>query len=203
MCYTAEDSLRAYAIGMLSSFFLFINSKDPSLKVVALFLAFVAQMQILDYALWKTPSCEEKNEFLTKVAITVNHLQPIVLSVLQMVYGIAQSDLSLATLGLYCIALIPYSIHAYTQVRCTLQEGPILHWKWNYLSYSIPFYSIFLLHFITASFNFPSVMVQILAATTSILSFFVALKMPLLSHSIGRAWCYLASIAPLVFYIAS
>ena len=203
MCYTAEDSLRAYAIGVLSSLFLFLNSTDPSLKVIALFLAFVAQMQILDYGLWQTPTCDEPNEFLTKIAITINHLQPIVLTLLQIFYRIPQSDLSMATLALYFLALIPYSIHAYTQVRCTLQEGPILHWKWNYLQYSIPFYSIFLLHFITASMNFPSSTVKILAVITSLLSFFVALKMPFLSHSMGRAWCYLASVAPLIFYVAS
>ena len=201
MCYTKEDSIRAYGLGVLSSIALFYYSENASLKVIALFLLFVSQMQLLDFGLWQRKDCDDGNELLTKLAITLNHLQPIVLSALQIFYSIPQSPLSLVTLGLYCLALIPYSIHAYTNVKCTLQEGPILHWKWNYLQYSIPFYSIFLLHFLTACLNFPELEIKVLGALVAVFTFFTATKMPFLNESLGRAWCYLASVAPLVFML--
>jgi hypothetical protein len=49
MCYTANDSLLGYIINSILSILLYNIAHDAQYKVMALFLLFVGQMQILDF----------------------------------------------------------------------------------------------------------------------------------------------------------
>ena len=66
MCYTANDSLIGYIINSISSILLYNISNDSQYKVIALFLLFVGQMQIFDFAFWKNQSCNSINQIITK-----------------------------------------------------------------------------------------------------------------------------------------
>ncbi len=199
MCYTAKDSLFGYIINSISSILLYNISNNAQYKVIALFLLFVGQMQIFDFAFWKNQSCTSFNKIITKLAITFNHLQPIVLFILQTIYGFKQSTLSTSVLLLYLVFGIFYNIEAFKDIHCTLPIEGIMKWKWNYLPGYTLYYTLFLGYLIIASFNFKDNLFMITSALVTIVTFFIASKTPILNISIGRIWCYYAAFMPLVF----
>jgi hypothetical protein len=196
MCYSANDSLTAYIINFFSSILLFYFSKKLEYKVISLFLLFVGQMQMFDYLFWKNQKCNTINKLATILAIIFNHLQPIVLFLLQYYYGITQNMFALIIIILYIIFSVNYNIEAFSKVKCTLQENNMMDWKWNELNYSFIYYSLFLGYLILAAFNFKNNNIKILFALISIITFLVATKTPFLNYSIGRIWCYYASLIP-------
>lgn len=199
MCYTANDSLLGYIINTISSIVLFYISNDTQYKLIALFFLFVGQMQILDFAFWKNTNCNLINTIITKIAIIFNHLQPIVLYLLQTAYGFKQSNLSLSILGLYLVYGIYYNFIALSDVKCTLPISGIMKWEWNHLPGSIIYYFLFISYLFVASFNFKDKYLQLFTALTSLITFFIAHKTPNLNISEGRIWCYYAALMPLVF----
>jgi hypothetical protein len=172
MCYTANDSLIGYIINTISSILLFNISNDAQYKVIALFLLFVGQMQIFDFAFWKVQSCSSFNKIITKLAIAFNHLQPIILFTLQTIYGFKQSTLSISVFLLYLVFGIFYNIEAFTNIHCTLPIKGIMKWKWNYLPGYILYYTLFLGYLFIASFNFKDKLFMIASALVTVLTFF-------------------------------
>lgn len=199
MCYTANDSLLGYIINSISSILLYNISNDPQNKVMALFLLFVGQMQIFDFIFWKNQSCNLLNKITTKLAISFNHLQPIMLYLLQTVYGFKQSSLSLIILGLYILFGLFYNYEAFNEVRYTIPVKGIMKWKWNLLPGMDLYYFFFIAYLVVASFNFKNFTFQIVSLLVSLLTIIVAHKTPILNISIGRIWCYYAAFMPLVF----
>jgi hypothetical protein len=197
--YTANDSLIGYIINSISSIILYNISNDAQYKVIALLLLFVGQMQILDYGFWKNQTCSAVNTILTKLAIVVNHLQPLVLILLQGAFGFKQSPAALILFGFYIIFGIFYNIDALTQIDCTLPEDGIMKWKWNSLSGYQYYYFFFMAYLIVAAFNFKSTTVSIATALATIITILVATKTPILNKSFGRIWCYYAALMPIAF----
>lgn len=201
MCYTENDSLLAYMINLITSILIYIYSNDEHLKVLSLFLMFVGQMQIFDYIFWKNQSCNEKNKLTTKLAILFNHMQPIILIFLQYIYGFELSILSIITIMGYFVMGILYTVNALNKVNCTLPTNEVMDWKWNKQEFAGIYYFIFLLSLTVSSFNFKNTGVQYTSALINLVSFFVATKTPILNYSIGRIWCYYASLIPLFLLI--
>jgi hypothetical protein len=199
MCYTAKDSLIGYIINSISSILLYNISNDAQYKVIALFLLFVGQMQIFDFAFWMNQECNLLNQLTTKLAIGFNHLQPIVLFILQNIYGFKQSPLSIIIVLLYVLVGLIYNYQALNDIDCTLPKKGILNWEWNHLSGNTLYYALFLGYLVVASFNFSNNLFAIISALVIILTFFIANKTPILNKSSGRIWCYYASFMPLVF----
>jgi hypothetical protein len=199
MCYTAKDSLIGYIINSISSILLYNISNDAQYKVMALFLLFVGQMQIFDFAFWMNPECNLLNQLTTKLAIGVNHLQPIVLFILQYTYGFKQSPLSLILLSLYAVMGLIYNFKAFNDIDCTLAVKGIMKWEWNHLPGNTLYYTLFLGYLVAASFNFKDNLFAIISALVIVLTFFIANKTPILNKSSGRIWCYYAAFMPLVF----
>jgi hypothetical protein len=197
MCYTAQDSLNAYIINSISSILLYNISKDAQYKVISLFLLFVGQMQLFDYAFWKNQSCNMTNKVATKLAIAFNHLQPVVLYFLQNIYGFKQSLLSLITYYLYIFFGIFYNIEAFSSIDCTLPVKGIMDWKWNKLVGSDTYYFFFIAYLVVASFNFHTDSLKFLFAFLTLFTIVVANKTPVLNLSVGRIWCYYASLVPI------
>jgi hypothetical protein len=198
MCYTAQDSLNAYIINSISSILLYNISKDAQYKVISLFLLFVGQMQLFDYAFWKNQSCNMTNKVATKLAIAFNHLQPVVLYFLQNIYGFKQSLLSLITYYLYIFFGIFYNIEAFSSIDCTLPVKGIMDWKWNKLVGSDTYYFFFIAYLVVASFNFHTDSLKFLFAFLTLFTIVVANKTPVLNLSVGRIWCYYASLVPIL-----
>ncbi len=211
MCYTANDSLLAYVINFITSLMIFIYSSDEHLKVLSLFLMFVGQMQIFDYIFWKNDykneeldtnySCNQINKITTKLAIIFNHLQPIILILLQYIYNFELSLVSIITIIIYSVVGISYTFNAIKKVQCTFPNKGVMDWKWNKQDFSGIYYFIFLMSLSISSFNFKNIKVQYASVLVNLISFFVATKTPILNYSIGRIWCYYASLLPLFLLI--
>ena len=199
MCYTANDSLIGYIINSISSILLYNISNDSQYKVIALFLLFVGQMQIFDFAFWKNQSCNSINQIITKIAIGFNHLQPIVLYLLQTAFGFKQSIISSIIFVLYLIFGLFYNIDAFSSIKCTLPENGIINWKWNNLSGRTLYYTFFLGYLISASFNFKDNLLKIITAIITVLTILISNKTPILNKYLGRIWCYYAAFTPLLF----
>jgi hypothetical protein len=198
MCYTARDSLMAYFINFISSIILYNISIDAEFKAISLFLLFVGQMQLFDYLFWTNQECNEKNELVTKIAIIFNHMQPIVLLLLQYYYGFQQSELATAIVILYIFYGIDYNREALSNVKCTLPDENKMNWRWNRLNNAKVYYSLFLGYLIIAGFNFSERSTKILFGLISSITFIVATKTPILNYSVGRIWCYYASLMPVL-----
>ncbi len=197
MCYTAQDSLNAYIINSISSILLYNVSKDAQYKVISLFLLFVGQMQIFDYTFWKNQSCTVTNKVATKLAIAFNHLQPVVLYLLQTLYGFKQSLVSSLVFGLYLVFGIFYNVDAFSSIDCTIPLKGVMNWKWNKLQGSELYYFFFIAYLVVASFNFHTDSLKFLFAFLTLFTIVVANKTPILNLSVGRIWCYYAALVPL------
>jgi hypothetical protein len=168
MCYTARDSLIAYIINFVSSLILFFTSESTDYKVIALFLLYIGQMQIFDYIFWTNPTCESINKLATRGAIIVNHLQPIILIVIQYWYQMNISYESLVILLLYSIFVIRYTIRIWpdkncvqapSSVCCSLptiysDNSKIIKWDWNHQNDTNLTYMLYVLSLTVSSFNF-------------------------------------------------
>lgn len=199
MCFTANDSLTGYIINSISSILLYNISNNAQYKVIALFLLFVGQMQIFDFIFWKNTSCNSINKIATKLAIGFNHLQPIILYLLQIAYGFKQSTISFSILLLYLVFGLFYNIEAFTNITCTLPINGVMDWKWNNLPGKYLYYALFLGYLVSASFNFTDDLFKIITAITTVLTIAIAHKTPILNKSVGRIWCYYAAFMPLLF----
>lgn len=206
MCYTAEDSLNAYIINLVSSILLFINAKNNDIKIVSLFLLFVGQMQLFDYIFWKNTQCNETNKYITRVAIIFNHLQPVILYLLISYYGYEQNSLSKIIFISYIITVLVYTIKLWPNydcventnvgVCCSLPTGSdpkVMYWKWNHLSGNMTVYILFLLYITVAWINLDN---SKWFGLISLSTFLISMKIPPLNLSMGRLWCYIASLIP-------
>lgn len=200
MCYSSNDSIIGYLIGTVSSLLL-ITTKQTDFVVIGYFFLFVTQMQLFDYIFWNNQDCDFINKTATKLAITVNQLQPLVLIGLQLLFGLNISQFSVALVLLYALFALPYTKNALESVKCTLPKNDLLFWEWNTLSSNHIVYALFLASLIVSGFNFSKSWIQWFTAMASIASFFIAHKIPTLNQSVGRIWCYFAAFMPAIYYI--
>jgi hypothetical protein len=147
---------------------------------------------------WKNTSCNTANYVTTKAAILVNHLQPIILFGLLTYFNMTTSMVSKIIIALYTILIIPYTIKGLS-IDCTLPKNGIMYWAWNDLPNKYIVYGLFLLSLIVSGFNLPSKQIGSLFSIAALISFIVSHKIPVLNQSVGRVWCYLASLAPVLF----
>ena len=66
-------------------------NKNKTNKILAIFFAFIGLMQLFDWIFWENQNISNQNEKLinfifTKIAMFVNHLQPIVLAIVIYIY---------------------------------------------------------------------------------------------------------------------
>jgi hypothetical protein len=212
MCYTAKDSLNAYVINFISSILLYKYSNSNDMKILALFLLFVGQMQLFDYLFWVNLKCNKTNKLVTKLAIIFNHLQPIVLFLLINYYGYNQSSFSKTIITLYTIFMIYYTVKLWPDDNCTIKDSvccslpynpsdnkQVIKWQWNSQKYKKIMYILFLISLVSLSLDLKKDNNLIIFITIGL--FFISFKIPVLSKSNGRLWCYMASFVPLVLLI--
>lgn len=211
MCYTAKDSLNAYVFNIISSIVLFFSSKSSDMKIIALFFGFVGQMQLFDYLFWTNSECNKTNKITTKLAIIFNHLQPIILFLLNRYYQHRQSVVSSIIVVLYTIFAVVYTIKLWpddncqhlpnNSVCCSLpfapgQKDTVIDWRWNTQINKYIIYSLFMLSLTTSSFDLQAQENKILLSLLSVGSFFISTKIPKLNESVGRIWCHIAALIP-------
>ena len=199
MCYSAQVSVQALVINIVSCAILFFYD-----KVLAGFFVFVGLMQLYDYIFWNNLSRNKINWVTTKVAMLSNNLQPIVLGLLIMFVSKKPLEpLSIAFFAVYAIVALIYSVYVWNKLDYTLVDhvsSPSLHWKWNGMPGSIFVYSIYLVTLFLLFFqNFPHPMNRVLAILT-VISFVFSWHY-YKGRSIGRFWCHIASLIPSFFVI--
>ena len=205
MCITAFDSLLVYVVNILSNILLFNYGKTKDCKITALFLSFVGQMQIIDFLFWKNLDCSPLNTKITQLGIIFNHLQPVVLIVLQNAFGLRISKVSLFVVVLYSVFALFYSAENFINVKCTTlsPENKVVFWQWNKEKYNSIMYSLFLLSFLTSSANFESKKFGYMMMVIGISTLIMGNLKPKLNESPGRMWCYYTAITPILILVIS
>lgn len=198
MCFNKEVSLVTYFTGMIGAALLFKENYRPE----AIFYAWVIQMQLIEYFLWKNQPCNTStntnNVNTTKFGIIVNHMEPIVLW-LAILYLSKKKLPSVINYFMFFFILLTilYTINTLKKIECTTvtdESSPHLHWKWNREEYSGLYYGIFLLALVLVSYyglekgNINSLIIFI--------SFMVSYYVYRDKHSVGAMWCFMAAFGP-------
>jgi hypothetical protein len=220
MCYTATTSLYSFCIGFISSLvLLFIGLRNRSTQsnqsnwpiIIGGFFLFVSLMQLYDYLFWTHSPTSAINQMATKAAILTNHLQPILLfCLIWIVSSTVKGERKIGTwskwiIGLYTIAIIPYTILCLKRVKyttVTAESNPSLYWGWNHQSYASVIYVLFLASLILTFYENIKVewvkWTAVLATIGTFLFTYIKYNKQLAS---GRFWCYAAAFVPLYFII--
>jgi len=199
MCFTAEYSIHAFFLNTVGSLLLLYTSKDPEVRAISMFLLFIGIMQIFDYVFWTYPASSQVNVATTKLAMLINHLQPLVLMAL--VYFQTQSigTVSKIITLLYCIVALVYSIRAWPRLKGTAKspDGQGLLWEWNVMPGAPVMYTLFLGAFVTIFLeNFKADRGYTYAGLAAGLFAFSYHKYTW--QSAGRMWCYVANMLPIL-----
>ena len=78
MCFNAESSIAAFTFAILCSIYLIIRGfklNDKNDKTTGMILIFIANMQLLEYFLWKNQNCGNVNQILTILIVIAISLQ--------------------------------------------------------------------------------------------------------------------------------
>jgi hypothetical protein len=91
-------------------------------------------------------------------------------------------------------------------VCCSLPKNKInnktiIGWDWNYQEYGGIIYVIFLLSIVVSSLQLETY--HNIFAFTNIFTFLISFKIPNLNRSIGRLWCFLASLITTIYLVYS
>jgi hypothetical protein len=108
---------------MAGSIALLMNNYVPE----AIIYGWVAQMQLIEYFLWKNQSCSYTNKEITKTGIFVNHMEPFIL---WMAVGFGNLPLGVNTY-MILFGIWTYYINKRIKPECTLESKSHLEWKWN------------------------------------------------------------------------
>jgi hypothetical protein len=205
MCYSANVSLITFLIGITGSGLCF-NVGTVEYKIVGIFFAFVVLMQLIEYLLWKHQICDSYNQNLTKTAMIINHLQPIILIACIFLFNKQNvSPKMLCLLVFYTVIISLYSFNFLKSSSCTLKSSTPgnshLIWDWNGLKYSNLVYAIFLVSLILIGiWGFPTTSSGVLFAAICFFSFMISRFIYGKQGVIGAVWCFFAAFAPL-FYL--
>ena len=212
MCYSANTSLFVFSVYVLTSALLFVYpAKSNTPKILASFFMFVAVIQLFDYIFWTHQDMRDKNTanvnyIFTKTAMIWNHMQPIVLAILILLYKARLTYASQLIILYYTLFAIVYSIIAYNKITYTLaidhENNKILYWEWNYI-YIIcwVFYSLFLLTLVILCYENFEYPINIIACMICVLSF--SLSGYYWKNTIwGRYWCKIVGFIPIIFLLA-
>lgn len=210
MCYTPEDSIAAFLIGVIGSIFLYSKASKASnaLKgwsAIALFYLFVSFMQLFDYLFWITPCGSMTNLVFTKIAMIWNHAQPLVLAYLVWHFLHKRlSPVSQIVLIAYLFAATAYTVYHWSQVRQTCQtpmSGDALEWSWNYKQGAGWMYALFLGTLLTIGYMELKGFAQITFLVWTLFLCVISLYKYKMSRNTGRMWCYFTAFGPILFTI--
>lgn len=225
MCYSEEQSRKSFVINLITCYALYNYKNSPTYKILALFFGFVGLMQLFDIIFWTNQNIKDEkqaklNYITTKIAMFVNHLQPIVLALLIYVFTGKLGQMSTIIVTIYSIVIIFYTISAYKNIKYTLVEKvsirdtndllfpypdddeirPSLKWDWNIQENAIVVYLIFLSTLMLLSyenFKYPfNIVLTFINIFTFVLSAYYYK-----GKSLGRFWCKFAAWVPLLFIL--
>lgn len=196
MCFNKEVSIATYVIGMLGTVYLYTQGLIPE----AMFYFCVVQMQLIEYFLWKHQSCQDIhiNKNLTKLAILINHIEPIVLWFAIIIFSTKHLPKWVHQVMLvYIISSVIVTLHALNTVSYTTvteDSGNHLNWKWNNIQYTGMYYLYFLFTLIVLSiYGLSNGKIHAIIVT---IAFVVSVVIYYDYKSVGAMWCFMAAFAP-------
>lgn len=207
MCFNSNISIITYLIAMSGSYQLY----NMNLRPEAIFYAWVAQMQLLEFLLWKFQPCNvkpnitQKNIYTTHIANIVNHLEPFVL-LFAIVYfsKVKLSKNIINYMYIFAILTILYTYNVINTTECTTvseQSKPHLDWKWNSGPYFIQFYTLFLITLLVLAYNGLPYPRNIINTFIIFVSYALSYLIYRDNHSVGAMWCFSAAFAPLLLIL--
>ena len=205
MCFSKEVSLSTFLIGTGLSLYIFFGLGSPTDKIVSGFFGYVSLMQGIEYLLWDHQICDQYHKSVSYAGMWLNHLQPIVLGVLILIYGSPTvRSRVLTVMGLYIAAIIPFSLQ-YDNIgdmRCTTpkKENPHLVWNWNTMPHQFNVYLLFVGAIMTLFIFGMAKNGAVMAALTASSLIVSLLFYP--RGTIGAVWCIYAAFAPLMYMFA-
>jgi len=217
MCYSYAQSRNNLIINIITSYILYNYKNKPIYKILGLIFGYIGIMQLFDMIFWSTQNITDPyqgriNYITTKIAMFVNHSQPLVFAYIKYYFLGKLGMLSLSFLLIYILVMSIYTYYAYYKINYTLvQQGniktfnnvdtqirPFLNWEWNYQPYTIYVYIVYLLTIMILAYeNLPNPFNKILA--------FIYFLTYLFSNYyfkglfIGRLWCKIAAFIPIFF----
>jgi hypothetical protein len=213
MCYSLEASLTALTTGLLGGGALTLNH-NPSEKILGYLFMYVSLMQGFDAVFWTTDkkvksgdkTAIEINESLTKIAMIVNHLQPVVLGWLIYLFKGNVEMGSLVVLFIYVLTAIQWEIGVWPKLSTTIEKPPAspgLFWEWTatidyrgWLFYG--FFALTISTLILQNLDFPANALGIGLILTT-LGFSLQQYTP--KSDVGRWWCNYAAYIPLCYQV--
>ena len=208
MCFSENASILSFTFGVIGSL-LCVSLGTVSDKIVGFFMLFVSFMQGVEYLLWRHQKCDSYNKTISVIGMALNHLQPIVLGLLVVLFNPKLSQTNLhwiySFITIYLFAIIPYSIQFLqdSDSLCTIKNKETTHlqWNWNSMKFTEIIYLIFLIT-ICAFFllGLPKLSYGIYASLTAIITFSTSLYFYPQKHS-GALWCYYIVYLPILYYL--
>lgn len=206
MCFSARISLLAFTFGIIGSILVY-TLDGPSNKIISLFFAFISFMQLIEFFLWKNQICNNYNKLLSKIGMWLNHLQPVVLGLLVIIFNNTVPIIYYINLiiFLYLCIIIPYSLQ-YKDIgnlQCTIRNIKTQHlsWKWNTLKYANLIYSLFFLSTLILIFyiGLPNKTLKIYAVITTIVTYISSSL--IYRNNVGSLWCFYSAFIPIIYYL--
>jgi hypothetical protein len=206
MCFSPEVSLGTFLIGIIGSILCF-SLGTPTDKLVGLFFGFVSSMQGIEFALWKNQNCNTMNKIITTLGMILNHLQPIVLSILILLLNddlpIMTKQIIILLTIIYAIVITAYSLQFIKdEDGCTLKnEYNHLEWDWNNMKHKVLVYMLFLFMLIFLFYvGTPDKKSGILLSCLSLISYLTSFFIYKDQKVVGALWCIFASFIPILWY---
>lgn len=201
MCYSLEISRNSFLINTIACYILYnYNSKKVDNKILSIFFGWVGLMQLLDYIFWLNQEKNRINFTFTKIAMIINHLQPIVLGLAIYYFNGKLKVNSKSLLIIYSFIAIFYSISIYDEIDYTLKEKTpdkkhtTLYWQWNRKNNNMIVYFTFICVLSLLAYENLSYPINIIMVFINIFTYILASDKV---RSIGRMWCNISSFVPL------
>lgn len=195
MCFNSKISIITYIIGILGCVLLW----RENYKSEAIFYAWVIQMQFIEYLIWNNLECNNINNYITKLGIVINHLEPVVLWIAIILFSKIKLNKYIHLFVLiYIIYAIVYTKSVFNTTCTTITEKskPHLHWLWNNNYNAQYFYAYFLFVFIILSIY--GLEKGYINASLVLISFILSYKIYGDKHTVGAMWCFAAAFGPII-----
>ena len=217
MCFSPEASLFSFIFGMFGAYLVYtINT--PFHKAIAIFFAYVACIQLIEFILWINQSCTIYNKIASITNMIFINSQPIVMALVILYFSPYLNEIIFlktnaktiiyGLLAIYIFFIIPYTYdkltnNNYKKSFCTLKSKKTkhLHWNWHgdnffYRTFIYTFYTI--LFMIIPWIGFPKNNVGLIFATYVFLSFLFSLMF--YKQELGSMWCFFTVFGPILYY---
>lgn len=205
MCFSPLASISTFLIGIIGAI-LCLTLGTPTDKLVGLFFGFVSSMQGIEFALWENQECNTMNKIISVLGMILNHLQPIVLSILILLLNkdlthTTKQIIILSTI-VYAITITAYSIQFTSDDGCTMKnEYNHLEWDWNGMKYKTIAYMMFLFMLIFLFYiGTPDKKSGIILSAISLISYLTSHFIYQDKKVIGSLWCLFASFTPILWF---